>query len=107
MEELSLKQLGLLVGIIMALVKLIEIIVMKLIEKFGSNSQKADPEDKAHQLMVQQLELMNSNHLNHIESAINTGNDKIVNAIYSSNDKMVKAIGDMHLDIVKELNRKQ
>ena len=95
MENISITQVGLLVGIITALIKLLEFVISKLTDKIGG-TDKSGNDDKAHQLMVQQLELMNSNHLNHIESAINTGNDKIV-----------KAINDMHLDIVKELSRKQ
>jgi hypothetical protein len=87
-------QAGTAVGVVMALIKLIEYIVGRFTNK-TSSSADYDKEVALHEKMSSQLELMNTNHLNHIESAIISGHDKIVDAIQA-----------MHIDLIKELNRK-
>lgn len=85
-------EIGAIVAITMALIKLIEY----LIGKFTQNNSKDTYDRMSLEKMSSQLELMNTNHLNHIESAINDGNNRLVSAIQA-----------MHMDIIKELNRKQ
>lgn len=44
-------------------------------------------------VVAQELQKMNSNHLTHIEDAINSGNRDIVKAINDGNLKMVEILG--------------
>lgn len=45
--------------------------------------------------ILNQLTLMNSNHLHSIEEAINSGNKDIVRTINDGNNKMVETLGEI------------
>jgi len=43
--------------------------------------------------VLEELKLLNSNHLHSIENAINSGNDRIIDAINNGNQKVIELLG--------------
>lgn len=53
-------------------------------KKAGSKSHEEE--------LLTELKLINSNHLNSIEKAINCGNDKLTNAVNDGNQKIIEIL---------------
>lgn len=85
-------QLGATFAIAMALIELIKWIISKFTEKDSVNKNALNNESL--KAISAQLELQNSNHLNHIEQAINNGNDKVVEAITNLRIELAKAFNN-------------
>jgi hypothetical protein len=45
--------------------------------------------------MLAELQKLNGNHLHSIESAITTGNDRLIDAIHSDNLKIIELLGEI------------
>ena len=47
------------------------------------------------QLILEQLQTMNSNHLHSIEDAINDGNQRLIDSMHQDNMKMIELLGEI------------
>lgn len=73
-------------------VALISLIIREL---FSYLKARGKVEDTSNQDIFKELQLMNSNHLTHIQKAIEEGNKELVTAIHSDNLQMIELLGEI------------
>lgn len=94
MDTATIGQLGGVFLLAMAMLRILENLITLLINKF---TKQGNGQNQVNERIVSELRLMNSNHLNHIQTAIETGNKEIVNAINASKDAQIEAYTNANL----------
>ena len=77
-------------------VALIALVVRELFAYLKSKDKnESDKDSGVNDQIFSELQRMNNNHLTHINEAINSGNQRLIDAIHGDNTKIIELLGEI------------